>query len=402
MIELLRKGVAFHHAGLSKGLRDVIEDGFRRRLIKVITATPTLAAGVNLPARAVVVGDIYRFNRKILGYQEEISVMEYKQMSGRAGRPGFDSEGEAVIVVRNKRDAERVAKKYILSPPEPLESKLGNESAFYSFLLGLASEDATEESVRSMTNEVFLDKEIVKTYVENGILWLRENGFFGEGVKLTKFGRKVADLYINPFTAKTIKDVLSMSGPENCDIPYLHMLALTPDGPLASIGKAEEEDLLDSSPCATFMEVPDEEEEAYQYFSALKIALVVHDWIEEVEEDAILSKYGLGSGDLRSIVETMDWLTYSGYQVSLALDWESHAEIMLKLNKRVSDGVKEELLDLVRVPGVGRKRGRLLYENGLRKPEDLIMDPGKVKSLLGDKIGERIVKEAARIIGGVL
>ncbi|BBL47484.1 ATP-dependent DNA helicase Hel308 [Metallosphaera sedula] len=403
LAELVSRGVAFHHAGLSKGLRDLIEEGFRRRVIKVITATPTLAAGVNLPARAVVVGDIYRFNRKILGFQEEISVMEYKQMSGRAGRPGYDSEGEAVIVVRNRKDSERIAKKYILSPPEPLESRLGNESAFYSFLLGLASEDgANEEFVRTMAQETFLDHELVKSYLETGLNWLRENGFFSDGVKLTKFGRRVADLYINPFTAKLIKDTLSMSEAENCDIPYLHMLALTPDGPIANVSKPEEDDLLEWAPCPPFTDVPDDEDEAFQYFSALKIALIVHDWIEEVDEDAILSKYGIGSGDLRSIVETMEWLTYSGYQVSKALEWESHAEIMFMLNRRVSDGVKEDLLDLVRVPGIGRKRGRLLYQNGLTKPEDLVMNPEKVKALLGEKVGEKVVKDAARVIGGVL
>ncbi|MEM0374657.1 MAG: DEAD/DEAH box helicase, partial [Sulfolobales archaeon] len=56
---LIKKGVAYHHAGLSKTLRDFIENAFRRRLLKVIVATPTLAAGVNLPARTVIIGDIY-------------------------------------------------------------------------------------------------------------------------------------------------------------------------------------------------------------------------------------------------------------------------------------------------------------------------------------------------------
>ncbi|MEM3680621.1 MAG: helix-hairpin-helix domain-containing protein, partial [Metallosphaera sp.] len=116
----------------------------------------------------------------------------------------------------------------------------------------------------------------------------------------------------------------------------------------------------------------------------------------------ILSKYNIGSGDLRSIVETMDWLTYSGYQVAKALKLESHAEILHKLNRRVYDGVKEELLDLIRVPGIGRKRGRLLYQNGLTKPEDLLMNQEKVKSILGEKLGEKVVKEAARVVGGVL
>ncbi|MEM3915015.1 MAG: ATP-dependent DNA helicase Hel308 [Metallosphaera sp.] len=403
LLELIKKGVAFHHAGLSKGLRDLIEEGFRKRIIKVITATPTLAAGVNLPARSVIIGDIHRFNRRILGFQEEISVMEYKQMSGRAGRPGYDSEGEAVIVVRNRREAERIARKYIFSPPEPLESKLGNESAFYSFLLGLfAEKGSSEERVRNLVYEAFLDRNVTESYLEQGFSWLKENEFLTNDYKLTVFGRRVADIYINPFSAKIIKDVLTSSQSEDCDIPYLHMLAMTPDGPIANVSKQEEDDLVYVSPCPTFMEEPDDEDELYEYLSALKIALIVHDWVEETEEDAILSKYNIGSGDLRSIVETMDWLTYSGYQVAKALKLESHAEILHKLNRRVYDGVKEELLDLIRVPGIGRRRGRLLYQNGLTKPEDLLMNQEKVKSILGEKLGEKVVKEAARVVGGVL
>ncbi|QKQ99109.1 DEAD/DEAH box helicase [Metallosphaera tengchongensis] len=398
--ELIASGVAFHHAGLSRGLREVIEDGFRRRIIKVITATPTLAAGVNLPARSVVVGDIYRFNKKILGYQEEISVMEYKQMSGRAGRPGYDTEGESVIVVRNRKDAERVARKYILSPPEPIESKLGNESAFYSFLLGIASDVSSEDEITEVAQESLLDKELVKNYIEKGLAWLRENGFL-EGVKLTRFGRRVADLYIKPFTARVIKDTISMNSSENCDIAYFHMLSMTPDAPVVNVSEQEGEDLIDMAYCPPFVD-PEEGDEGEEYYSALKIALILHDWIEEVEEDQILSKYRIGSGDLRSIVETMDRLTYSGYQLAQVLDLKDHEKILLNLNRRVSDGVKEELVDLVKVSGVGRKRGRLLYERGIRKPEDIVMNPDKVKALLGEKLGERIVKEAARLLGGVL
>ncbi|EHP68103.1 superfamily II helicase [Metallosphaera yellowstonensis MK1] len=403
--ELLERGVAFHHAGLSRGLREVIEDGFRKRIIKVITATPTLAAGVNLPARAVIIGDIYRFNRKILGFQEEISIMEYKQMSGRAGRPGYDSEGEAVIVVRNRRDAERVFKRYILSPPEPIQSRLGNEPAFYSFLLGLISEgESTVEQIRELARQTLLSRELVDRYLDSGIPWLEENGFIelDEKLFLTKLGRRVADLYINPFTAQVVKDVLRKNEAVECNLAYLHLLAWSPDGPFVGVSKGEEDELIENVSCPPFLDEPEDEDDFYKYVSALKIASILNDWIEEIEEDVILGRYGIGSGDLRSLVETMDWLTYSAYNVAQVLGLEEHADVLRRLNARVEDGVKEDLLEIVRVPGVGRKRGRVLFQNGLTKPEDLVMNPEKVKALLGDKIGDKVVKEAARVIGGVL
>uniref|UniRef100_UPI003593C4EF ATP-dependent DNA helicase Hel308 n=1 Tax=Acidianus infernus TaxID=12915 RepID=UPI003593C4EF len=359
LYELVVRGVAFHHAGLSKGLREIIERAFRERKIKVIVATPTLAAGVNLPARAVIIGDFHRYNRKILGYQEEIPIMEYKQMAGRAGRPGFDKEGEAVIVVRNKKEAEKVFKKYILSPPEPIESRLGNESAFYSFLLGIISSEKkiSEEDLEDYAMDTLLDKDVAEKYVKRGITWLRDNEFIAgdDELVLTKFGKRVADLYINPFTAKVFKDYLTKSD-KSCNIAYLHLVAYTPDGPTVSVTRSELEELVDEAPCPLFVEEPEDEDEFYNYVSALKVAMIINDWIEEVDEDVILSRYGIGSGDLRSIIDTMDWLTYSGYNVAKVLDLKEHYESLYTLNLRVKDGVKEELLYLVKIQGVGRKR----------------------------------------------
>jgi helicase len=403
LYELVVRGVAFHHAGLSKGLREIIERAFRERKIKVIVATPTLAAGVNLPARAVIIGDFHRFNRKILGYQEEIPIMEYKQMAGRAGRPGFDKEGEAVIVVRNKKEAEKVFKKYILSPPEPIESRLGNESAFYSFLLGIISSEKkiSEDDLEDYAMDTLLDKDVAEKYVKRGITWLRDNEFIAgdDELVLTKFGKRVADLYINPFTAKVFKDYLTKSD-KSCNIAYLHLVAYTPDGPTVSVTRSELEELVDEVPCPLFIEEPEDEDEFYNYVSALKVAMIINDWIEEVDEDVILGRYGIGSGDLRSIIDTMDWLTYSGYNVAKVLDLKEHYDVLYTLNLRVKDGVKEELLDLVKIQGVGRKRARILYNHGIKKPEDVVMNVDKVKSLLGQKIGEKIAKEAARLIAG--
>jgi len=245
---LISKGVAYDHAGLSKALRDIIEESFRKRKIKVIVATPTLAAGVNLPARTVIIGDIYRFNRKIVGYYDEIPVMEYKQMSGRAGRPGFDQIGESIIVVRDKEDVDRVFKD-ILSDVEPIESKLGSERAFYTFLLGILSAEGSlsEKQLEAFAYESLLAKSVVDVYFDRAIRWLSEHSFIREEnntFTLTNFGKRVADLYINPFTADIIRKGLE-GYKASCEIAYLHLLAFTPDGPLVSVGRNEEEELIE-------------------------------------------------------------------------------------------------------------------------------------------------------------
>ncbi|MCY0859569.1 MAG: DEAD/DEAH box helicase [Sulfolobaceae archaeon] len=404
LANLVIRGVAYHHAGLSRSMRDIIEREFLNRKIKVIVATPTLAAGVNLPARTVIIGDINRFNRHIIGYWEGISVMEYKQMSGRAGRPGFDEKGEAVIVVRDRYQVEEVFKKYIQSPPEPLESRLGSERAFYTFLLGILSSegDMNEKELYNYVSESLLPRNLLDSYFDRAIVWLKDNGFIDDidgKYHLTDFGKRVSDLYINPFTARQVKDALSsVKDEEVCDLAYLHMLAYTPDAPTIGVSKKDEEELPTMANCELLIEEPYDEDELALYLSALKIALIIKDWIEEVDEDIILQRYGIGSGDLRSIVETMDWLTYSGYQIAKVLNMAKHEQRLKILNLRVKDGVKEDLLELVQIPGIGRKRARMLAKANIRHLEDVITKADKVKIILGPKLGEKVVQEAAKIL----
>ncbi|MFX1535147.1 MAG: DEAD/DEAH box helicase [Promethearchaeota archaeon] len=95
--DVIFAGVAFHNAGLSKEDRAIVESSFRNHLIKVLVSTSTLAWGVNLPARTVVIRDIYM--RDPLKGRIEVSPIDIIQMLGRAGRPGYDSEGYGYVIV---------------------------------------------------------------------------------------------------------------------------------------------------------------------------------------------------------------------------------------------------------------------------------------------------------------
>lgn len=116
--ELVTKSVAFHHAGLRYQERRVIENGFRENKIKIVCATPTLAAGVNLPARMVIL-DSYRRYETGLGYYP-IPVLEYKQMAGRAGRPKYDKLGEAILISRGGEEKTTLLDTYINGEPEKM------------------------------------------------------------------------------------------------------------------------------------------------------------------------------------------------------------------------------------------------------------------------------------------
>ncbi|GMA93267.1 hypothetical protein GCM10025881_39920 [Pseudolysinimonas kribbensis] len=89
-----RAGVAAHHAGLLPAFKEIIEELFQRKLLKVVFATETLALGVNMPARTVVLEKLEKFNGEA---RVPITPGEYTQLTGRAGRRGIDVEGHAVI-----------------------------------------------------------------------------------------------------------------------------------------------------------------------------------------------------------------------------------------------------------------------------------------------------------------
>ena len=126
--ESLRGGVAFHHAGLTGRQRGIVEDAFRAGDLACIVATPTLAQGVNLPARTVVVRDYRRWSAAA-GMSMPLPVMEVMQMMGRAGRPKYDDVGESWLLAKGREEEDRLTSLYLHGEPEEVTSKLANPNA---------------------------------------------------------------------------------------------------------------------------------------------------------------------------------------------------------------------------------------------------------------------------------
>ncbi|MFT4235860.1 MAG: DEAD/DEAH box helicase [Microbacterium sp.] len=102
----LERGVASHHAGLLPAFKEVVEELFQRKLVKVVFATETLALGINMPARTVVLEKLEKFNGES---RVPITSGEYTQLTGRAGRRGIDVEGHAVVQYTEGFDPQAVA-----------------------------------------------------------------------------------------------------------------------------------------------------------------------------------------------------------------------------------------------------------------------------------------------------
>ncbi len=106
LLESLAAGVAAHHAGMLPLFKETVEELFQEGLVKVVFATETLSLGINMPARSVVIEDLWKFQGE---RHELVTPGEYTQLTGRAGRRGIDALGHAVVVYQRQVPFERVA-----------------------------------------------------------------------------------------------------------------------------------------------------------------------------------------------------------------------------------------------------------------------------------------------------
>jgi len=410
LAKCIRCGTAFHHAGLSYRCRQTIEDKFRDNTIKVIVATPTLAAGVNLPARRVIVYDYRRYNSEI-GVYEEIPVMEYKQMSGRAGRPKYDKWGEAILIARNKSELMLLMDRYVLSDPESIVSRLSAEHALRAHVLAIISTgfaSTTEEIFKLFSKTLFSRQSsllMIRSTIMKIINFLEDNEFIKikEGQLLaTVLGRRVSELYIDPMTAKMIICSLKeLKSPH--EFTYLHMIAQTPDMPTLYLRRGEKRRLCEwirKNYSKLLYEPPDDTFELEVFLAKLKVALLLNDWINELSEDRLIEKYDVCPGDIYSISEKAEWLLYSAHELAKLYGMHTHLKTLLTLRERVKYGVKEELLELTRVKGIGRVRARILYNYGFKSLKDILTAPrAKLLSLplIGPGILANILKDTEDI-----
>ena len=138
-LEFLRCGVASHHAGLLPGWKVLVEKLFQKGLIKVVFATETLAAGINMPARSTVISAI---SKRTDNGHRTLTASEFLQMSGRAGRRGMDEVGYVTIVGSQFETPEDVAE-LVLSDANPLESRF---SPGYSMVINLLQRFSQEQA----------------------------------------------------------------------------------------------------------------------------------------------------------------------------------------------------------------------------------------------------------------
>jgi len=400
----LRHGVAFHHAGLINKQRIEIEKSFRENKIKVICATTTLAAGLNLPAFLVIIRDVKRYSD---GYSQYIPNLEVQQMLGRAGRPKYDKSGLALLIAKNETEATELVNRYLLGEIEPITSKLSLEPVLRMHILSLISTEFVHsmDKLLNFFKKTFFGytfgtdielqikiKEILEQLERFGFLNLKE-------FRATRIGKRVAELYLDPLSAHRIINSLARVSLKTEDLFYLQVISHCSElYPLLKVKRNEMSDIEDfiAKNEKNFLEdVPEFFDYEYELFlSSIKTAKLLNDWISEKTEDYLLEKYGITPGELYTKTTNAQWLLYAAEEFAKLKGDRKIAKELRKLELRMKNGIKEELLDLIRIKGIGRVKARRLYNSGIKKVCDLRkIDRSTAERLIGKKTLQKILEK---------
>ncbi|MGC8730115.1 MAG: DEAD/DEAH box helicase [Candidatus Micrarchaeia archaeon] len=388
--ELVKQGVAFHHAGLLNEQRSYIEEAFKENKLKVVCATTTLALGVNMPAHTVLVRDLNRYDN---GFNTMLGSNEVMQIFGRAGRPKYDTEGRGLIAANSITRMKQLYKKYIEAEPEPVYSQLGIVPVLRSHVLSFIAENMfdSKEGIYSFMSRTFYGSQLgserkIKELIDDTLLDLQDWGFIEEKApskySVTRIGKRVNELYIDPMSGIWLIRSLER------DLDEQGMLYTISNTTEMMPGLRATEEAL--AKFAIYMHkdwfMPNnflDNDEA-----AFTTALMLSEWINEESDDAILARYSITPGIFYAKLKNADWISYSCTELAKVL--HKHSGKFLNLRIRLHYGIKEELLDLVRLQQVGRIRARILYNHGIKSVADVKANRAKVEELLGADIAKRI------------
>ena len=324
LADCLRSGVAFHHAGLRAGHRAVVEEAFRARDLACICATPTLAAGVNVPARRVVVRDQKRYAGSAM---EWLPTLEVHQMCGRAGRPGLDPYGEAVLVGDADTETELV-ERYVEGEPEAVESTLADPASLRTHVLSAVATGfaETEAEILGVFEGTFYAREAgaggladavavaVDDLVAAGLVRRETGGAGVEAYRLvaTPVGETASKQYVRPETAERIVSGLRTAAgmPNATTLTVFEVICDTPDMQDTYLGNAERAEIYrfarsNAGALTTAMDEPDDFE---GWLESVKTARILDEWIGGATVEELVESYRIGPGDLDSRVERAEWL----------------------------------------------------------------------------------------------
>jgi helicase len=333
LADCLRSGVAFHHAGLRSGHRSVVESAFRDRNAACICATPTLAAGVNVPARRVVVRDQKRYAGSAMKW---LPTLEVHQMCGRAGRPGLDPHGEAVLVGDADTEAELV-ERYVEGEPEAVESTLADPASLRTHVLSAVATGfaETEAEILGVFEGTFYARaagagglaDAVAVAVDDLVaagMVRREAGGDEYRLAATPVGETTSKQYVRPETGERIVSGLRTAAGMSTatTLTVLEVICDTPDMQDTYLGNRERAEIYrfaraKAAELTTAMHETDDFEE---WLESVKTARILDEWIGGATVEDLVEAYRIGPGDLDSRIERAEWLLSAAEALGETID----------------------------------------------------------------------------------
>lgn len=390
LAEAAEKGVVFHHAGLFNEQKEIIEDEFRKGNILMITATPSLMYGVNLPSKYVVIRDHTRWTSN---GPASIPVFDYEQMSGRAGRPQYDDVGYSYLVAKTMDEAFDLEARYVNGEIELTNSKLiDNKDAIYKQIIAQIASSLSKNlddlndffgktlygfQMKNNPSMSMFAQDSLNWELESALEFLLQNGIIRatpEGLKTTDFGNLIAKSNYAVETAVKIKEYVSTMEKLN-PAEMIYALAETPDLPLISFkGRKSKDPIRDKlSECGLF---------AVDIGNPEATAVSLIEWIDERNEYEIENAYNVYSASTRRSAYEASRLVKFAKNTLEVLGNYSNLKDMDYLSARLYYGVKEDIIPLVvGVKRLGRKRARLLMKT------------------FGDNLSETSEKELQKVEG---
>jgi helicase len=380
LASLIKQGVAFHHAGLIARQRELDEDNFRNGLIKTITATPTLAAGCNLPAFRVIITSLQRFD---FSGMKNIPVREYKQMSGRGGRPKYDKAGESIVLCKTEMEAQDVMQNYILGEMENIESKLGVQPVLRMHLLALIASkyifdvDSMDDFfARTFYAQQYHDLDNLKRMLRGLVKELYELEFIdGEENRFwaTKIGQRVAELYLDPLSASALIKKLKRDKLNAFSILFA-ITDTTEIRPYVNVSAKKEPEIWEEIQ-SRWEDMPLDDPNSIfsdgQIADKFQTAKFLEAWMNEMPEQELLEQYNVAPGLIRHKLQKGDWLLYGLSELAPLVGKHVHVPLIAKMRKRLDSGIKEELILLCELRGIGRVRARRLFNVGIKNVSDV-------------------------------
>jgi helicase len=404
--ESLQNGVAFHHAGLFPDERLIVEDSFNKGHARIIFATTTLSAGVNTPAKTVIVLSHQTYEKK------NIRTLDYKNMAGRAGRiRAADNFGRSVLFAENEREMEMLWKEYVTAKTEPLESQIGKSERLDRSILGLLCSGVCNDTSELLTfmkatffGQVYYrqtSEQLRNTFDESLVLRvkaLERDGFLtieDDKITVTELGIRCAQEMLSPSTVKLFYDVLkkhesTLSKTHDYSKliePIIHLTCCSVDAVANGALNFYPRNAPELKELSDYWEY---NKNSFLHRPADKVLLVrslkttrmLMRWIDGVPYGD-LSSYA-PHGIIKRNAETISWIMKGLSRIAekplLDFDYE-FVRFLRTLSERLFFGVPESALFVMRmrIPQIHRNRAMALANTGFSsideiieaKPEDL-------------------------------